>query len=1124
MSREALHCAESIAQRFAVRTAWKAVSARCVLKDMSGAYWTFKAFRFFACPVVLFWAVCSISWAQLNTSATISGTVTDASDAVVPDATVTITNQETKVSATTQSTGSGTYVMPNLPVGTYTVAVSKNGFQNFTEANVILHPATVATVNAVLQLGSVGTAVTVEASAAEVQTSTSENAHEVSSVQVSTLPLNGRNYQALAVVIPGVVNTSAGSSLGPGGRSTNNVLSINGGNTNTTFYALDGIWNENTGNMAQTTVTPNPDSIEEVRVLQNNYSPKYSLMGASVVLLQTKSGTSEFHGALWEYFRNNDLNARNFFSATVPTLKQNIFGYTLGGPLYIPKVYNTKREKTFFFLTENWVVSHAGSVLLGQDPTADMRNGAFPTPIHNPATGINYPRNAQGEYVIPPSQINTSAQAMLNALYPLPNYPGTLNYLNSTPQITNQRDDELKIDHNFSDRYRVTLELLDEKQDLRQTSLNQSNTGSIFPTNYEDDLTKNYLGQLQFTATITPSMVNTASISANIYNLDLILDGIVYRNQIPGFNQTLPINGALTNRLPLITFSQGYASEGIPAARPLFHAADLDETAADNWSWLRGKHYIEAGLAVVISGKRQNVATADNGQFSFTGQFTGNAVADYLLGDAATFTQQSSERRVHVLGNIVSPYVQDRFQVTRRLTWTIGTRITYMPLPHAPSNFETIFVPSAYSAAQAPIVNTNGTIVATPNYNPLNGLVRNAAGGIPDNFSGRHNWYVSPMTGFALDVFGDGKTALRGGYSLTYTRIFTNQDCSFNCASNPPDVTSVNLINANFSNPAGTGTTRAASAPTLTTADLNIQATQVHTYSLTLEHQFWRNWTGSVTGAGALARHLVGTFNQNQPLPFGAYDFNPLINTGRFFTYLYGAFPGYAAINDYTTQLNSSWNALEALVTHPVSSTLFFTGAYTWSHNLGGTVVGGYDYYNPNRWYGNSALNVPQVLTVSAVWTLPWLQHATGFKGIFGGWRYSDVTTIRSGMSFSPGLSISNQGIAVRPNVVGVSVTGPQTVAQWFNKADFVAPAPGYFGNAGTGVIRGPHLIDFDMALYKDFRLAERYTVQFRAELFNIFNHPNFTALSLNYGSQSFGQVTSAADPRIAEFALRFHF
>jgi hypothetical protein len=244
---------------------------------------------------------------------------------------------------------------------------------------------------------------------------------------------------------------------------------------------------------------------------------------------------------------------------------------------------------------------------------------------------------------------------------------------------------------------------------------------------------------------------------------------------------------------------------------------------------------------------------------------------------------------------------------------------------------------------------------------------------------------------------------------------------------------------------------------------------------------------------------------------------------------LFSPFQGYAVIDTYTTGLNSNWHALEIMVSHPVSDSLFFTAAYTWSHNLAEVAsasAAGYDVYNYRRFYGNNAgLNVPQVFTFSAVWNIPWLLHSQGWKRtLLGGWRYSDITTIRSGISMTPGLSIPNQGIAVRPNVVGASVTGPKTVQQWFNVADFAAPPAGYFGNAGTGIILGPGLIDFDMALYKDFHITERHAIEFRGELFNIFNHPNFTTLSLNYGTPNFGQVTAAADPRIAEFALRYQF
>lgn len=1035
---------------------------------------------------------------------------------------MTIVDEDTKVSTTAQTNDSGKYIAPTLIVGTYSVSVSKTGFETYKESGIVLHPATVATVNATLKIGSVGTQISVSATAAQIQTTTSENSNEVAETQVTTLPINGRNYQALAVVMPGVVNTSAGSALGTGGRATNNVLSINGLGANTTFYALDGIWNENTGNMAQTTVTPNPDTLEEVRVLQNNYSPKYSLMGSSVVLLQTKSGTSQYHGTMFEYFRNDDLNARNFFSPTVPVLKQNLFGYNIGGPVFIPKLYNTNRQRTFFFFSQAWVISHAGNVLRGQTPTANERQGIFPTVVDMPGTTTPFPTNAQGQYVIPSSLLNPSSVAYLNALYPLPNASGTLNYVNLKPQITDQRDDEIKVDHNFTDRMRLTGEYLDEHQTLIQNSLNQSNAGSIFPTNYENDLTQNRLAQLQFNTTISPSMVNTAAISLNIYDLYLNLDGTVYTNQVSGFQENLPLSGLLSDRLPLVTISQGWAPEGVAAARPLFHAADLDETASDNWSWLRGKHFIEAGMSVVLSTKRQNVATQSNGAFTFTGQFTNNALADFLLGDAATFTQQSSERRVYVHGPIVSPYVQDRIQLTRNLTVTVGARVLYMPLPHGQTNFESLFAPGAYNPSDAPIVNTNGTITTTPNYNPNNGLLFNGVNGVPVNWSNNHNWYIAPMVGFAWDIFGNGKTALRGGYALTYTRIFTNQDCSFTCAANPPFVASVNLNTPNFPDPVGTGVAKAATAPTLSTADLNIEATQSHTYSLSLEHQFPSNWTVAVTGAGALARHLPGTWNYNQPLPDGPYNFNPIINNGSVFTYLYGPYQGYGAINDLNTEINSNWTALEVAVRHPVSDKLYVSAAYTYSHNLADAVV---DIYHPNAYYGNSTLNEPQVLTFSAVWTIPWLQHAQGWKGtVLGGWKYSDITTIRSGLSFNPGLSIAKQGIAVRPNVIGSNLNGPGTVAEFFNTQDFGAPAPGYFGNAGSGLILGPGLVDFDMALYKDFRVTERSAVEFRAELFNTFNHPNFVGLSTSYGSSSFGQLTSAADPRIAEFALRYQF
>jgi Carboxypeptidase regulatory-like domain len=1076
---------------------------------------SFKTFK--KIPIFLLLATCL--QAQLSTSSQLNGTVTDATGALVAEATVSALNTETQLKTTARTNGDGTFVISGLPPGDYVVTITKAGFDTYQESNITLHPATPVTVNAKMQVGTTTTQVSVVASNTEVQTTSSEVSSQVSGEQTNTLPLNGRNYQALSALMPGVVNQSAGKALGTGGYGTSNVMVVGGLPTTTTFYALDGVWNENTGSMGSTAITPNPDTIAEVRVMQNNYDVKYSLLGSSVVLIQTKSGTTAYHGLLFEYLRNNDLNARNYFSPTVPILRQNIYGYALGGPVPIPFYHGPKR--TFFFASGQWVNLTAGSVIQGATPTADQRAGAFTTSIKDPLTGQPFPKNSAGEYQIPSARLNPNTLAFIAALYPLPNNAanGFNNYLNQTPNILTQRDDEFKVEHNFNERFRLTGEFFDEVQQSLQSS--EPDSASPFPTNRRNDVTDDQVAQAQFNAVISPTMVNTATIAMNRFTVDHTLIGIWQVDQVPGFSETLPFNGVLSNRLPLVTLSQGYSPQGIAAAVPR-SASDLDDTITDDWSWLRGKHYISAGFTKVFNTKRQIPTTASNGQWTFTGTTTGNALADFLLGDAATFTQISTTPRANIHAQSISPYVEDHYQIRPHLSFTLGLRATFMPLPHTPAGFEANFDPTKYQRSQAPIVNNNGTITLTPNYNPSNGLVINGVGGVPINFSTNHQWYFAPQFGFAWDVLGDGKTSLRGGYGITYTRIFTGQDCSYNCAVNPPLINSVNLVNPTFPSPGNSGATK-LSAQTISAADFNIQATQAQTYSLSLEHQFPGNWIATAAAAGNQARHLPATFNINQPLLDAPYDFNPIINTGTVLASIYGPYYGYGPINQLNTIVNSNWTALELSARHPVGHNLFLSLAYTWSHGLSNQTTT--NYYNPNEFYGNTPLNVPQVFTASLIYSLPWLQNASGWKGtVLGGWQLSDITTLDDGYSLTPGLSIPSQGNAARPNITGAALGGPKTVAQWFNKAAFTAPAAGYFGNAGTGIIRGPGLVNFDVTLQKNFKIREQLGLQFRAEVFNVFNHSNFTTVSTNYGSGTFGQLTAANDPRIMEFALRLHF
>jgi hypothetical protein len=472
----------------------------------------------------------------------------------------------------------------------------------------------------------------------------------------------------------------------------------------------------------------------------------------------------------------------------------------------------------------------------------------------------------------------------------------------------------------------------------------------------------------------------------------------------------------------------------------------------------------------------------------------------------------------------------------------MGMRFAHSPNtgwkgPNAPlySNF----VPSLYNPAHTPIVNNNGTLTATPNYDPNNGIAMLGTPAAPFNYANKYNNYWDPTFGFAFDPFGDGKTSIRGGYGITHIQTLSI-GCQPPCLNNPPSITTATLIAPGFPNSLG-GAPAPATPLVIQGESTGLRSPIFQTYSLGVEHQFG-GWFVSVAGAGNIVNKASVQVNVNQNVPEGGFDYNPAITTGssglRYASATAGPVPyiGFGSISLFENLGYSNWNALEVNVKHPVGHNVFFSAAYTWQHGLSttragnGAPLGGagsfQDIFHTHKDYATSGTNVAQVLTFSGIWNIPLFRSSTGLKGaLLGGWKYSDITTIQSGFAADPTLGIGNPGLSTRPNyVAGASIKGPKTVAQWFNTAAFVAPTAGFFGNAPLGSIVGPGTINFDMALYKDFKIKERHTFQFRSEFFNIFNHTNFSGISTAFGSGNFGQVVSARDPRIIEFALRYQF
>ena len=1129
----------------------------------------------------------STSHAQITTTGTINGTVVDQSGAIIPGAKITITQIETRTDTQTLSNSSGNFVQVGLNSGHYDVSVSMNGFEVFRETNIYLEPMATYTVHASLRPGSVATTVTVSSAQAQVQTTTAEISSTISGEEAQELPLNGRNFEQLGSLMPGVINSSPVATMGTGGYSTTNSLLVNGGTTTGSggsgetgaIYYLDGLWISSNVVHDENIVTPNPDEITEVKALQNNFSAQYSLMGASAVVVETKSGTDTYHGDAWEFLRNTDLNATQYFSKSPTVMNWNIFGYDMGGKLFIPHVYPRQSSKTFFYFNQQWVKQTAGAQTTGEAPLAEMRGQGtpnnellYPGTSASPVPGIGGPygiayltdpslpaghckagsttscfgQDSNGNWIIPANRVDPSALALLNALVPLPNdltggaYSATASatdYLDTNPTITDQVDLFGRVDHDINSKLRLTGEYMVEEQNY--TAGYQSRFGAPWSTNWDLFETDDQAGQLRLTQILSPTMTNQTSVATGIFDGTHDIGGTHLISQVPGFTQTLPYSGAyVQNYLPSIAPSNGWTKFGTSSNYIVPRATELHDTATDDWSWSHGKHFVQAGFTMFFGTERHwSSPGIAQGYFAFSGYATSNAMPDYLLGLASSFSQGSSGVRTYAHYKIASPYVEETWKVSRRVTVSGGLRYSYMPWPTEQAGFIVDFNPAAFNAAQAPASISTGGIINSPasSYNLTNGLILNGSNGVPLSLSTAHKSYWAPVGGFAWDVFGNGKSSLRGGYGLTYYET-AGQGCDEGGCVGYPTVNVLNLTTSNFNNPAGT-----LSSPSAATesgeALQSYRASHIQTYSLSWQQQFGSSWIASVAGAGSMQGAGSTSININQPKPTTvggvSYDFNPNLNTSSYSSAYYAPYQGYGTITYFENIGLSNWDALELSLQHRTTKNLYLTAAYTWSHGLDN--FGGFqNSYNTAAAYGNSGNDIPQVFTASVIYYLPRLQYSRlWMRELLGGWQYSDMTTLQSGGTSTMGMSGAgvqgnSLGLATRPDQIA-PVTYPKQWRNagntWFSTASFEKPQlSGYFGTVGNGTIRDPGTEDFNMALYKTFPFTERLHLQFRAEFFNAFNHTNPSAPNTTVGNAGIGEISGEKEAREGQGSLKLIF